>query len=181
MEIDGDHPVYEVIPSDEIEVVDTRKTDAQNGTTIKFQRDHSRSLAFANPPSNGAIENQASYYTSLDNGTSGYKRVELRTENGTEVTDLYLERIYEKPSSHNFYCPNCQACITKVIIRDREWVNNTVSAPAPTQVDKFRCTSCLSFLVPIGAFLILGLLQVSSYCISNIFGPFGHHLLCFGI
>ncbi|XP_011659199.1 uncharacterized protein LOC101210214 isoform X2 [Cucumis sativus] len=153
LEIDGDHPVYEVIPSDEIEVVDTRKTDAQNGTTIKFQRDHSRSLAFANPPSNGAIENQASYYTSLDNGTSGYKRVELRTENGTEVTDLYLERIYEKPSSHNFYCPNCQACITKVIIRDREWVNNTVSAPAPTQVDKFRCTSCLSFLVPIGSWL----------------------------
>ncbi|XP_038898255.1 uncharacterized protein LOC120085971 isoform X2 [Benincasa hispida] len=149
LEIDGHHPIYEVIPTE----VTTRKTDAQNGSTIKFQRDQSRPLAAANPPSNGAIEEQASYYTSLDNGTTGYKRVELRTENGIEVADLYLERIYEKPSSHNFYCPNCQACITKVIIRDREWVDNTVSAPVPTQVDKFRCTSCLSFLTPIGTWL----------------------------
>ncbi|XP_008458056.2 uncharacterized protein LOC103497596 isoform X1 [Cucumis melo] len=153
LEIEDDHPVYEVIPSDEIEVVATRKTDAQNGTPIKFQRDQSRSLAVAIPPSNGEIEKQASYYPSLDNGTTGYKRVELRTENGNEVTDLYLERIYEKPGSHNFYCPNCQACITKVIIRDREWVNNTVSPRVPTQVDKFRCTSCLSFLIPIGSWL----------------------------
>lgn len=155
MGIDGEHRViYEVSPTDEIEAATTTKTGAQNGTAIKFQRDQI-SLAVANPPSKGASEEQASYYTSLDNGTTGYKRVELRTENGIEVADLYLERIYEKPSSHNFYCPNCQACITKVIIRDREWVNNTVSEPIPAQVDKIRCTSCLSFLTPIGAFLIL--------------------------
>ncbi|CAK9309832.1 unnamed protein product [Citrullus colocynthis] len=153
LEVDGHHPIYEVIPTDENEVATTRKTEAQNGTMIKFQHDQNRPLAAANPPSSGAIEEQASYYTSLDNGATGYKRVELRTENGNEVADLYLERIYEKPSSHNFYCPNCQACITKVIIRDREWVNNTVSAPVPTQVDKFRCTSCLSFLTPIGTWL----------------------------
>lgn len=148
MGIDGDHP------TDEIEAVVTRKTDAQNGTAIKFQLDQIP-LAVSNPPSKGVIEEQASYYTSLENGTTGYKRVEIRTENGNEVADLYLERIYEKPSSHNFYCPNCQSCITKVIIRDRDWVNNTVSEPIPTQTDKFRCTSCLSFLTPIGAFLIL--------------------------
>ncbi|XP_022953307.1 uncharacterized protein LOC111455896 isoform X1 [Cucurbita moschata] len=158
LEIGGGRPIYEAIPTDEIEAVPTRKPDAQNGTTIKFQLDPIP-LAVANPPTKGAIEEQASYYTSLDNGTTGDRRVELRTENGNEVADLYLERIYEKPSSHNFYCPNCQACITKVIIRDREWVNNTVSAPIPTQVDKFRCTSCLSFLTPIGSWLFPSLVS----------------------
>ena len=136
MKVDGDrHTFFEVSP--------TRKTGSLNGTGIKFQHDQIPS-AVSNQPSKGEIEEQASC-----------KRVELRSENGTQVADLYLGMIYEKPSSHNFYCPNCHACVTKVIIREREWVNKTVSKPIPFPVDRFRCTSCLSFLAPIGAFLIL--------------------------
>ncbi|KAG7025427.1 Membrane protein of ER body-like protein [Cucurbita argyrosperma subsp. argyrosperma] len=142
LKVDGDrHAFFEVSPTDEIEAISTRKTGSLNGTGIKFQHDQIPS-AVSNQPSKGEIEEQASY-----------KRVELRSENGTQVADLYLGRIYEKPSSHNFYCPNCHACVTKVIIREREWVNNTVSKPIPSPVDRFRCTSCLSFLAPIGAWL----------------------------
>ncbi|XP_023004151.1 uncharacterized protein LOC111497568 isoform X3 [Cucurbita maxima] len=142
LKVDGDrHAFFEVSPTDEIEAISTRKTGSLNGTGIKYQHDQIPSTV-SNQPSKEEIEEQASY-----------KRVELRSENGTQVADLYLGRIYEKPSSHNFYCPNCHACVTKVIIREREWVNNTVSKPIPSPVDRFRCTSCLSFLAPMGAWL----------------------------
>ncbi|CAK7355915.1 unnamed protein product [Dovyalis caffra] len=54
-----------------------------------------------------------------------------------DVAELYLDRVFEKPAAHEFYCPNCNACIKKVVIR-------------PEPDDKFRCTTCFSFLTPIG-------------------------------
>ncbi|KAJ7961562.1 Membrane protein of ER body-like protein, partial [Quillaja saponaria] len=67
-----------------------------------------------------------------------------RIENEREVTDLYLENVYhEKPPTHAFYCPNCKACIEKVIILPAK----------PKQTESIRCTKCLSFLIPIGNWL----------------------------
>ncbi|XP_038899240.1 membrane protein of ER body 2-like [Benincasa hispida] len=39
--------------------------------------------------------------------------------------ELYLQTLYELPNSHNFYCPNCKNCITKVII-----LRDTPSSPS---------------------------------------------------
>ncbi|KAJ7961564.1 Membrane protein of ER body-like protein [Quillaja saponaria] len=67
-----------------------------------------------------------------------------RIENEQEVTDLYLENVYhEKPPTHAFYCPNCKACIEKVIILPAK----------PKQTESIRCTKCLSFLIPLGNWL----------------------------
>ncbi|KAL5562134.1 hypothetical protein UlMin_031881 [Ulmus minor] len=71
--------------------------------------------------------------------TSGENRGELH------ITEINLDRL----GNHKFHCPNCDACITKVIIREI-----ILEAIPPTTrvepVDCFRCTSCLSFLMPAG-------------------------------
>ena len=71
-----------------------------------------------------------------------------------EETEFELERLLEKPNSHKFYCPNCNACIEKIILLRREQerllaaVNNLErSEPIETT---FTCTSCYTFLVFIG-------------------------------
>ncbi|KAJ7942560.1 membrane protein of ER body-like protein [Quillaja saponaria] len=75
--------------------------------------------------------------------TPGLPRIEIRIENEQEVTDLYLENLCKKPPTHAFYCPNCKACIEKVVI-----------VPAkPKQTEPIRCTKCLGFLIPIGKWL----------------------------
>ncbi|KAL6271173.1 hypothetical protein ACE6H2_028084 [Prunus campanulata] len=76
--------------------------------------------------------------------------VNLREIREQEVSELYLERVYERPAAHDFYCPNCNSCITKVIIRGREWENVPPTAPPPVIDDPIRCTSCFSFLIPKG-------------------------------
>ncbi|PQP95934.1 membrane protein of ER body-like protein [Prunus yedoensis var. nudiflora] len=76
--------------------------------------------------------------------------VNLREIREQEVSELYLERVYEKPAAHDFYCPNCNSCITKVIIRGRKWENVPPTAPPPVIDDPIRCTSCFSFLIPAG-------------------------------
>ncbi|XP_059594111.1 uncharacterized protein LOC100852895 isoform X5 [Vitis vinifera] len=75
-----------------------------------------------------------------------------------EETEFELERLLEKPNSHKFYCPNCNACIEKIILLRREQerllaaVNNLErSEPIETT---FTCTSCYTFLVFIGNQLI---------------------------
>ncbi|KAG5223609.1 membrane protein of ER body [Salix suchowensis] len=59
--------------------------------------------------------------------------------------ELYLERVYKKDVAHEFYCPNCNSCIQKVIIRGNE--------PAPN-LEQFKCSSCFSFLIPIDPYAI---------------------------
>nr|POE55902.1 isoform 3 of membrane protein of er body 1 [Quercus suber] len=60
------------------------------------------------------------------------------TEHGSELraTELYFEALYNKPGKHAFYCPNCKACIDKVLLQSTE--------------DGLRCPSCFEFLKPIG-------------------------------
>lgn len=105
--------------------------------------------SFDSSPSKQAIE-QIGHYTSVNNGTTERGGVNLREIREQEVSELYLERVYEKPAAHDFYCPNCNSCITKVIIRGREWENVPPTAPPPVIDDPIRCTSCFSFLIPAG-------------------------------
>jgi hypothetical protein len=34
------------------------------------------------------------------------------------ANDLYLKDVHTKPENYNFYCPKCNACIEKVLIRE---------------------------------------------------------------
>ncbi|KAF9689540.1 hypothetical protein SADUNF_Sadunf01G0102700 [Salix dunnii] len=74
------------------------------------------------------------------------------TGNGTNsfIEDLYLETVYKNDVAHQFYCPNCNSCIQKVIIRGHEPVSNH---------ELFRCSSCFSFLIPIGNWLFPNLVS----------------------
>lgn len=81
--------------------------------------------------------------TSLINVTNESERVIIVKENGEERQEFYLENVFEKPPSHGFYCPNCNVCIQKVYIQ-RIYIQ-----PMP-QNETIRCSSCFSFLIPIG-------------------------------
>ncbi|KAJ6946606.1 hypothetical protein NC651_001344 [Populus alba x Populus x berolinensis] len=96
------------------------------------------------PPSKMSLEEQIVPISSTNQGTTGHGDI----SHIKEVAELYLERVFEKPAAHEFYCPNCNSCIKKVIIRGNEEGSRDAQRPEP--VDTFRCTSCFSFLIPIG-------------------------------
>ncbi|KAG8641961.1 hypothetical protein MANES_12G047100v8 [Manihot esculenta] len=76
-----------------------------------------------------------------DNGT-GYESTTVRKESRQE---LYLDEVYKKPVTHEFYCPHCHSCITKVVIREIDSAH---------RVGLLRCTSCFSFLTLAGEWLL---------------------------
>ena len=92
--------------------------------------------------------------TSLDYVTQPTEiiSVSIVKENEQERQELYLEKVYQKPPTHGFYCPNCRACIQTVYIQRGEW--EQTSAPVqplqPKPTEPIRCSSCFSFLIPIG-------------------------------
>ncbi|KAB5569649.1 hypothetical protein DKX38_003442 [Salix brachista] len=55
----------------------------------------------------------------------------------TGIKELYLESVYKKDVAHEFYCPNCNSCIQKVMIHCNE------------EGSRFRWSSCFSFLIQI--------------------------------
>ncbi|KAK7287376.1 hypothetical protein RIF29_00651 [Crotalaria pallida] len=98
--------------------------------------------------------------TSLNIGTTKTGIVSIIKENGQERQELYLERVYEKPPTHGFYCPNCKSCIQKVYIQKGEWEQTSAPAQLPLEpADTIRCSSCFSFLIPIGSWLFPGLVS----------------------
>ncbi|KAL2550892.1 membrane protein of ER body-like protein [Forsythia ovata] len=47
--------------------------------------------------------------------------IDPTTGDGLEVTELDVERVLQKQTSHDLYCPNCNSCITRrVILRKRK-------------------------------------------------------------
>ncbi|KAF3435949.1 hypothetical protein FNV43_RR23041 [Rhamnella rubrinervis] len=102
---------------------------------------------FSPLPSKTSLPDQNGSSTSFGEGTSKHGRIKLRNKHTEEADELYLEELYEKEESHEFYCPNCKTCITKVIIRER-------IVERPPDPEEFRCTSCFSFLIPVGNWII---------------------------
>ncbi|KAG6725252.1 hypothetical protein I3842_02G023500 [Carya illinoinensis] len=97
------------------------------------------------PPSNknSSIQEHLAAETSIDIGAieqEGRVRIDIREEieEQKEIRELYLETVYKKPATSDFYCPNCQACIDKVLIRSR------------LEEEQLRCPSCFAFLKPLG-------------------------------
>ncbi|KAL5062910.1 hypothetical protein RYX36_024647 [Vicia faba] len=98
--------------------------------------------------------------TSLINVTNESDKVIIVKENGQERQEFYLENVFEKPPSHGFYCPNCNVCIQKVYIQ-RIYIQ-----PMP-QHETIRCSSCFSFLIPIGNWLFPGLVSNGDGQLNN--------------
>ncbi|CAJ2663925.1 unnamed protein product [Trifolium pratense] len=88
--------------------------------------------------------------TSLINVTNQSETVIIVKENGQERQEFYLDNVFEKPPTHGFYCPNCNVCIQKVYIQ-KIYIQQ--------KPDTIRCTSCFSFLIPIGSWLFPGLVS----------------------
>ncbi|KAM4070520.1 hypothetical protein ACJW30_12G171700 [Castanea mollissima] len=72
------------------------------------------------------------------------------TEHGSELraTELYFEALYNKPGKHAFYCPNCKACIDKVLLQSTE--GELIPRRRERDDYELRCPSCFEFLKPIG-------------------------------
>ncbi|KAE9603380.1 hypothetical protein Lalb_Chr12g0209901 [Lupinus albus] len=86
-------------------------------------------------------------YASLNIVRSEIGRVGIIKENDEERQELYMERVFEIPQTHGFYCPNCKSCIQKVYIQRGEW--EQLQTPSPS-ADAVRCLSCFSFFMPLG-------------------------------
>ncbi|XP_040363782.1 membrane protein of ER body-like protein isoform X2 [Rosa chinensis] len=138
--------ISEKISGSEIVASEVQSLSFQKSVEAKRQDDDYIKLkdeelpGFGALPSTQSIEQNESY-ASLENGKAEHGKVKLRDISEQEVSELYLERVYEKPAAHEFYCPNCNSCITKVLIREKELENRP---------ETFRCTSCFSFLFPQG-------------------------------
>lgn len=89
-----------------------------------------------------------------------------------EKREFELGSLLEKPDSHKFYCPNCNACIEKIFLkREVERLRTAVSdLQRREQVEAtFTCTSCYSFLVFIGIMSSHPCLEVTIPSSSLIF------------
>lgn len=118
---------------------------------IEFE---SKDLPTSSPlPSQKSPEEEIGVQPSLNSGKTEYNEAELRDKSIEELRELYLVKLCEKPGPHEFYCPNCKTCITKVYVRDREVEIRPSTPPRPEPVERIRCTSCLSFLlIPVGMY-----------------------------
>lgn len=88
------------------------------------------------------IHEEVANDVSINMGTTEFEEVDIAftKQNEQKGRDLYLETVYKKPDTCDFYCPKCKACINKVLIHSRD------------DFDEVRCPSCFEFLRPIGTF-----------------------------
>ncbi|KAH7517579.1 hypothetical protein FEM48_Zijuj09G0080000 [Ziziphus jujuba var. spinosa] len=101
-------------------------------------------------PSPHKILDQNGTYTSFEEGSTSENRiVNLGNKISEEVTEIYLEKLYQKPESHEFYCPNCKTCITKVLIIRERYLEAAPNVAHPNKED-LRCSNCFAFLIPVG-------------------------------
>ncbi|XP_062024706.1 membrane protein of ER body-like protein [Rosa rugosa] len=152
--------ISKTISGSEIVASEVESLSFQKSVEAKRQDDDYIKLKDEELPGFGALPSTQSIEqnersASLENGKAEHGKVKLRDISEQEVSELYLERVYEKPAAHEFYCPNCNSCITKVLIRERELENRPETIPLPEPIDTIRCTSCFSFLIPAGNWFFL--------------------------
>ncbi|OIW18876.1 hypothetical protein TanjilG_25319 [Lupinus angustifolius] len=130
--------------------IDTIETDVEGGGL-------KQEINIITPASDSPILED---YTSLNIVRSEIGKVDITKENDEERQELYMERVFEIPSTHGFYCPNCKSCIQKVYIQRREWeqISIAIAEHNMEQNETLRCLSCFSFLIPLlGSWLFPGL------------------------
>ncbi|XP_057966011.1 membrane protein of ER body-like protein isoform X3 [Malania oleifera] len=108
---------------------------------------------------------EAIHLTPSNNVTTKQAHVNLIKGSEGEVIEVDLERWLEDPEAYDFYCPNCNCCVKKVILRKRE--RERTSAQRDEPVDVFRCTSCFSFLIVAGH-------QLASFFVPDKEGTIDH-------
>lgn len=105
--------------------------------------------------------------TSSINVTNESDKVITIKENENERQEFYLEKVFQKPPSHEFYCPNCKACIQKVYIQKEEREQTSTPTPPLQPTEQIRCSSCFSFLIPMGTFF--SLYFILCFIVHNLF------------
>ncbi|GMN50281.1 hypothetical protein TIFTF001_019443 [Ficus carica] len=148
----ADFPVSDETPADQTLELNTADIKVENISIVNYQYEvkvekNASSAAFSSSPSS---QQENGKYVSRSNGTitttttTEPEEANTRSRNEEEEEkgqELDLERLYQRQGQHEFVCPNCRACITKVIIRELEI--RPPSSPPPRRI---RCTSCFSFL-----------------------------------
>ncbi|PRQ25484.1 hypothetical protein RchiOBHm_Chr6g0284161 [Rosa chinensis] len=86
----------------------------------------------------GSSSSEQTEQSPEENGVAKHRKIKLRD----------LEGVFEKTAAHEFYCPNCNACITEVIVRDRE--SKPPTPPLIEADEPARCTSCFGLLFRAG-------------------------------
>lgn len=123
-------PKFEVVIAEKNAEMIIQKEDMEKDTIL--------------PASDPPLPEDSTYLTNVTNESG---KINVIKENDQEKQELYLENVFEKPPTHGFYCPNCNVCIQKVYIQK---VYIQVQPPN----DNIRCSSCFSFLIPIGTFFL---------------------------
>ncbi|OIW17654.1 hypothetical protein TanjilG_29004 [Lupinus angustifolius] len=103
------------------------------------------------PTSDSPIPENDTYLTTATIPEIG--AVGITIENDEEIKELYLESVFHKLPTEGFYCPNCKTCIQKVYIQKGELKQIITDLDQLPPTDTFRCSSCFSFLIPIGNWL----------------------------
>lgn len=147
-----DFLVSDETPADQTLELKTADIKVENINIVDYQYEvkvekNVSSAAFSPSPSS---QQENGKYVSRSNGTititttTEPEEANTRSRNEEEeekVQELDLERLYQRQGQHEFVCPNCRACITKVIIRELE-----IRPPSSPPPQRIRCTSCFSFL-----------------------------------
>ncbi|KAJ8899515.1 hypothetical protein K2173_018489 [Erythroxylum novogranatense] len=112
--------------------------DITNSETENLPAISSLQVPFSAKPHEERIE-----HATPDTGTSQNGNISLIKEIEPDVAEVYLEEVIKKPNTREFYCPHCDTCIQKVMLRDTEQEHTSAHC-----LERIRCTSCFSFLVP---------------------------------
>lgn len=127
-------------------ILDVKRLGIRNGDEINLEDEDTfknKSIPNVPPlPSKDTLQEEVANDVSINMGTTEFEEVDIAftKQNEQKGRDLYLETVYKKPDTCDFYCPKCKACINKVLIHSRD------------DFDEVRCPSCLVFLRPIGTF-----------------------------
>ncbi|XP_063942265.1 membrane protein of ER body-like protein isoform X2 [Daucus carota subsp. sativus] len=73
------------------------------------------------------------------------------SDDDEDVIELEFEREIKRRDTHTMHCPNCNAVITKVVLRKKRTKKGlSATPPQPEPVDLLGCLSCCSVFVPSG-------------------------------
>ncbi|PON59381.1 Membrane protein of ER body-like protein [Trema orientale] len=144
-----DLPISKENPVDQILDFEDDSQFPLLGVASNLEIQNNDSPAFGPSSSQKSSQEENGVHADLNNGKTEYSEADLRDKSIEELRELYLAKLCEKPGPHEFYCPNCKTCITKVYVREVEIRPST--PPRTEPVERVICTSCFSFLlIPAG-------------------------------
>lgn len=150
--------VLEKNPSGDGLDITTKITDIQKSTNTVINHQNGENIRDKSLPldlssSDESNEDRITPFKPSDTEILERASIDLIKET-YEETEFELGRLLEEPNSHKFYCPNCNACIEKIVLLKREQERLLAAIKdlerSGTTETTVTCTSCYSFLVLIG-------------------------------